>query len=325
MIFTTTIQTPLDILSERSDIKNNKDLHALIALLHKSPSNMIKLVTLGDYGTGKTTAIQYMQTKRKPKAVIIPQPTIGVTISEHKFASKNIVYKVWDFSGHHEYCVFYPNLMSHNYVIYLLFVSLVRPWEEQIEYWTQFLKKTINYGSPEKEEFVSVILVGTKLDMLKPSDIAIAEREFQNYCIENRFNSYELISTMAEFDRISRLRESIVDVGLGIVSQMKIAHYDLAVLELINKQKKDIIYKGIDTTNLYNIRCLSLLHNEPISKNICLKPDLLSKIVGMFIGPPEHRDILSAFRVVGSVSIYPLPLLQSLLQSFMDSMAGTVI
>ncbi|XP_053318521.1 leucine-rich repeat serine/threonine-protein kinase 2 isoform X2 [Spea bombifrons] len=175
------------------------------------PYNRMKLLIMGNTGSGKTTLVQQLMKFGHPNRGL-EKSTVGIDVKDWHIlirtkVKKEIVLNVWDFAGQEEFYSTHPHFMTPR-ALYLVVYDLSKGESEvdAIKPWL-FNIKARAATSP-------VILVGTHLD--------VADEKHQKACIskikKELFSQRELptiqehhfVNAIEESDLLAKLRKSII-------------------------------------------------------------------------------------------------------------------
>jgi len=127
--------------------------------MDSSPSSklLIRIITLGDSGVGKTCIMQRFcrDTFTESTLTTVGAEYYGKTI---KVNDKNVTLQVWDTSGQERYRAIAPSFIKKAEGVVMAYDVTDRQSFEHVESWMKTLE---NHG----EKNVSVVLVGNKIDM----------------------------------------------------------------------------------------------------------------------------------------------------------------
>ncbi|KAK3558164.1 hypothetical protein QTP86_011860 [Hemibagrus guttatus] len=205
---------PLDRLQLQLDLKHignkTKDIvrHFQHRLKKAVPYFRMKLIVVGNAGSGKTTLIQQLM-KLKRSQFCFDVYSTSITVRDWSIRDrdrKNMILNVWDFSGGEEYSGFHSQFMSSR-ALYLVLYNLsngaseldtIRPW--------LFYIKALAPAAP-------VILVGTHLDVCDDDLVQECARKIQEEVLSQplfpTIRERHMLCACEESDSISRLRKAI--------------------------------------------------------------------------------------------------------------------
>ncbi|XP_072003229.1 leucine-rich repeat serine/threonine-protein kinase 2 isoform X2 [Engystomops pustulosus] len=175
------------------------------------PYNRMKLLIMGNTGSGKTTLVQQLMKGKRPEQGQ-EKSTIGIDVKDWPIlirgkVKKEITLNVWDFAGQEEFYSTHPHFMTPRALYLVVFdlskgaseVDAIKPWLFNI--------KARASSSP-------VILVGTHLD--------VSDEKQRKACINKikmeLFNQRELpcvhdhhfVDATEESDALAKLRKSVI-------------------------------------------------------------------------------------------------------------------
>ncbi|KAM9311733.1 leucine-rich repeat serine/threonine-protein kinase 2 [Gastrophryne carolinensis] len=175
------------------------------------PYNRMKLIILGNVGSGKTTLVQQLMKESHPGKGT-EKATVGIDVKDWPImisgkVKKEITLNVWDFAGNEEFYSTHPHFMTAR-ALYLVVYNLskgpseinaVKPWLFNI--------KACASSSP-------VILVGTHLDVSdekqRKACINKIKMELHNQhelpCVQDNF----FVDATEESNALMKLRKSVI-------------------------------------------------------------------------------------------------------------------
>jgi small GTP-binding protein len=178
------------------------------------PQNNIKVVTVGEAGTGKTSILRYF-CLREPATESI-EPTIAHDQLTRDFTVKNNVYRLtcWDTSGTERYRGLVPAYLR-NATFVLIVVSLIdRDSLEKLEYWTDFVRQHLD------DPLIALVANKTDLEphLITEEELIEAAAPFDGrYFVTSAFTGEGAEAVLEDMVSVSFTRSGCVITGLPVV------------------------------------------------------------------------------------------------------------
>ncbi|XP_075713367.1 leucine-rich repeat serine/threonine-protein kinase 2 [Rhinoderma darwinii] len=180
------------------------------------PYNRMKLLIMGNTGSGKTTLVQQLM-KEKRLGQGPEKSTIGIDVKDWHIlirgkVKKEITLNVWDFAGQEEFYSTHPHFMTPR-ALYLVVYDLSKGASEvdAIKPWLFNIKARAS-SSP-------VILVGTHLDVSDEKHRKACINKIKTELFNQRelpcVQDYHFVDATEESDALAKLRKSVIKESLN--------------------------------------------------------------------------------------------------------------
>ncbi|XP_075455857.1 leucine-rich repeat serine/threonine-protein kinase 2 isoform X2 [Ascaphus truei] len=214
---------PLDGLHLDIDLKHigckARDLTRFLQQRLKKavPYNRMKLLIVGNAGSGKTTLVQQLMMKSRRPEQGPEKATVGIDVKDWPIlvrgkVKKEIILNVWDFAGQEEFYSTHPHFMTPR-AVYLVVYDLSKGASEvdAIKPWLFNIKARAS-SSP-------VILVGTHLDVSdekqRKACISKMKKELCNQHGIPSIQDYHFVNATEESELLAKLRKTIIKESLN--------------------------------------------------------------------------------------------------------------
>ncbi|XP_077120929.1 leucine-rich repeat serine/threonine-protein kinase 2 [Ranitomeya variabilis] len=226
------------------------------------PYNRMKLLIMGNTGSGKTTLVHQLMKERHPGHGA-EKATIGIDVKDWPIlirgkVKKEITLNVWDFAGQEEFYSTHPHFMTPR-ALYLVVYDLSKGASEvdAIKPWLFNIKARAS-SSP-------VILVGTHLDVSDEKQRKACINKIKMELFNQRelpcVQDYHFVNATEESDALAKLRKSVIKECLNfkirdqaVLGQLIPDSYlELEKRILIEKQNAPVEFPVINHRRLQDI------------------------------------------------------------------------
>ncbi|XP_065659175.1 leucine-rich repeat serine/threonine-protein kinase 2 isoform X5 [Hydra vulgaris] len=221
----------LEIKDLPSQYKTTKDIlnHLKGKLRHSKPYYKMKLMIIGLPQQGKTTLLKRLKDDTNYN---LDQATHGIDIEEitiqKSLSSKEFIFRVWDFAGQEEYFATHQCFLSSSSLYILVWdVSKKNEYAQLLQPWFENLVARV--------KFFYIIVVGTKLDLLKRDDVDNACNQIKTE-VKTFIKTIPAVRNLKYSDKyfFSRLKICFVSLNTKFhsyskdIAKLKTEIYDLA-------------------------------------------------------------------------------------------------
>ncbi|XP_048357550.1 leucine-rich repeat serine/threonine-protein kinase 2 [Sphaerodactylus townsendi] len=175
------------------------------------PYNRMKLMIVGNTGSGKTMVLnQLMKTKRPELG--IQKATVGIDVNDWKVqvkakVKKEVVLNVWDFAGQEEFYSAHPHFMTQR-ALYLAVYDLSKG-EAEVDAMKPWL-----FNIKARASSSPVILIGTHLDVSNEKQRKACVSKITKELLNQRgfpvIQDYHFVNATEESDAMVKLRKTII-------------------------------------------------------------------------------------------------------------------
>ncbi|XP_069485312.1 leucine-rich repeat serine/threonine-protein kinase 2 [Ambystoma mexicanum] len=179
------------------------------------PYNRMKLMIVGNTGSGKTTLVHQLM-KCRPLEMGLKKATVGIDVKDWPVHSKQntkkeLTLNVWDFAGQEEFYSTHPHFMTQRALYLVVYdvskgtaeVDLIKPWLFNIK---------------ARASVSPVILVGTHLDVSDDRCRKACQSKINRELVNQRgfpaIQDNHFVNASEECDSLKKLRKTIIAKSL---------------------------------------------------------------------------------------------------------------
>ena len=164
-----------------------------------------KIVVGGSGGVGKTTFLHRFLTKQFLQDAKL---TVGVSFRSHNLVrqGKNISLVLWDLGGQERFRFIQGTYIKGAVAAFVMFDLTRFNTLLELQQWISLIRETTSPSAP-------IMLVGTKLDLTDPEDLAAINVEAEQFAKEFNLVGYITISSKSG-ENVEEAMENMVDLLL---------------------------------------------------------------------------------------------------------------